>query len=574
VQAPEVVSARTEPHLLFVGFHSTPGRATPESQNELVAGLLAEHGFLVRSGSAEPRQLRRLVDQLVLVVRNLRWADAIVVDVFSGRRSWTPYFVARIARGAGLPMVLVLHGGGLPEFVLRHPRRIDSSLRIASKIVAPSPYLKRAFERRGFAVAEVPNLVDVISSANGERSGSAARILWMRAFDTEYRPELAIEAFSILLEQHPAATMTMAGPDRGLLHLVRRLAEERGVIDRVRFPGYVEGSEKVATLRDHDIFLSTTVVDNTPVSVIEAMAAGLPVVATNVGGISDLLEGGRAGVLVRDGDSSALAEAMLNVLEDDHLRASLVRSGSVVADRFTPEAVLDAWRGLLRVVGVCERVARPEGLEALRISDLDDVVELHLEAFPASAMSELGRKVLRRYYRWQFTGPHPAPVAIGAWHDGRLVGFLFGGLRRGAVSGFARRSMGVIALGALTHPGALRKLALPKVVAVGRALVPSRTARPVRESSVSAHSQGNGAASFGVLSIAVSRSARGSGVAAGLMARAELEARALGCVQMNLTVNPENNRAVRFYEKVGWGRQLDRDGWSGAMIKRLTDEEG
>ena len=135
------MTGRPSNRLLFIGFHSTRDGSSPESQNELVAALLADHGFDIRSGSSQPRQIARMIDQLVLLLRNLGWADAVVVDAFSGRRFWTPVAVVRIARRVGLPAVVVLHGGRLPEFTQTHESRVLSTLRLASRLVAPSPYL-------------------------------------------------------------------------------------------------------------------------------------------------------------------------------------------------------------------------------------------------------------------------------------------------------------------------------------------------------------------------------------------------------------------------------------------------
>jgi GNAT superfamily N-acetyltransferase len=368
----------------------------------------------------------------------------------------------------------------------------------------------------------------------------------------------------------------MAGTDRGLLAGVRRLARERGVLDRMSLPGYLQAEEKARALREHSVFLNTTRVDNTPVSVIEAMAAGLPVVATNVGGMSDLLKDGRAGLLVKDGDASGLALAMSTILDDAELRARLVQSGAEVAAHFAPEAVVQAWTSLLESVGVPSRVTQDRSCGSLGLNDLDDVVDIHCEAFPDSAVTHLGRAVVHRYYRWQFTGPHPSPVALGTWDEGQLVGFLFGGVRRGAVSGFARQSAGPITWGALCHPHAVLRLSLPKAVAVGRALLRSHRKKPVPGQVHTLPSDGGldtVARSFGILSLAVSLAARGSGAAAKLVADAEARAIIAGCGQMNLSVDPANHRAIRFYEKLGWQRSPDGSTWNGAMIKPLSIDE-
>ena len=227
---------------------------------------------------------------------------------------------------------------------------------------------------------------------------------------------------------------------------------------------------------------------------------------------------------------------------------------------------------LLEAIGSAPQMATADGIGPLVLRDLDAVVRVHRSAFPNSAMTLLGPRVVERYYRWQFVGDHPHPFAEGAWRQGELVGFVFGGVRHDAVTGFIRRFLPDIARGALTHPAGMRQLTGPKVVPVLRlflqrglrglrpgapAVVPSRpNASPVGHS-------------FGILSIAVAPEAQGSSAAAALMVRAEAEAVALDLHEMELTVNVDNARAIRFYERLGWRRVVDGEGWKGRMTRDL-----
>lgn len=228
---------------------------------------------------------------------------------------------------------------------------------------------------------------------------------------------------------------------------------------------------------------------------------------------------------------------------------------------------------LLQQIGLGPGDPAIDGVRALTVESLPDVVEIHREAFPESAMTLLGKRVVDRYYRWQFIGPHPLPFAAGVWREGTLQGFVFGGVRRGAVSGFARRFLSTVIVGALTHPAGAKKLIGPKVVPVLRFMVrrtpqtsspavvePARATSPVAPAS---------APSLGVLSIAVARRARGTGAATELLVAAEQEARRSGFSQMHLTVDTTNARALRFYEREGWVRKESDGLWRGGMIKSL-----
>lgn len=568
-------------NLLFVGFHGTADRATPESQNELVAALLADSGYQVRSGSAEPRQLLRLADQLRLVVTSLRWADVAILCQFSGRRGWTPYLVTRLTRRAAVPTVIVLRGGGLPEDASSHPRRVDTTLDLATRVIAPSAYLQRAFTARGHRVIVLPNLVRMPPTASHDPiDPSAPRILWMRAFHPTYQPELAVDAFARLLDTVPGSRLTMAGPDRGLLSATREQVDALGITDQVTFPGYLEGEGKVDAFAAHDLFLNTTRVDNSPVSVLEAMAASLPVVATDVGGLRDLATAEGDALLVPDGDPAALAEAMGRVVADEVLATQLRRGGHRIASHHGADQVRKAWEDVLGELGAPAEGPPGDGCGPLAMADLDEVVAIHRAAFPDSGMSLLGPRVVKRYYRWQFSGPHPEPVALGSWRDGRLVGFLVGGARREAITGFVRSSLGALGLAAASHPLFVRRLALPKVWTVAKTMVRNRRNRQGRrnrrgrppEPRETATPPAVLAPSFGVLSVAVADPWQGTGVADELLEAAEREARHRGFAGLNLSVNVDNDRAVRFYEKHGWQRSAASP-WDGKMAKMLADDD-
>lgn len=560
-------------NLVFVGFHGTADRSVPESQNELIAALLADSGFTVRSASAQPIQLVRLIDQVRVVVQSLRWADVIVACQFSGRRAWTNVLITRLTRRASVPTVIVLRGGALPEHAAAHPRQIDSTLSLATRVLAPSGYLQRAFEQRGHRVGIVPNYVRMSAGVDHPAvDQTRPSILWMRAFHPVYQPDLAVAAFARLVDAVPGARLTMAGPDRGLLEATRRQVAALGLTGRVTFPGYLEGAVKIDAFGAHDAFLNTTKVDNSPVSVIEAMGAGVPVVATDVGGLRDLARDGDDALLVPNGNPEALARALERVLTDPALATHLRTGGRAIAARHDAQHVRASWANVLADLGARATPAPVDGCAALSGGDLDDVVAIHLRAFPASALTALGSHAVRRYYRWQFSGPHPDPVALGCWREGHLVGFLVGGARHRAVAGFARSSPGVLATGVLSHPRVLRHLAASKVRAILGAIRAMRGDAPTGHATSTAPAAGPPrdapVRSFGVLSIAVAEAWRGRGVADELLCEAEREARRRAFTSMNLSVNTDNERAVGFYTRHGW-HQSSTSPWDGKMAKDL-----
>ena len=124
---------------------------------------------------------------------------------------------------------------------------------------------------------------------------------------------------------------------------VRRLKLE----ERVRLHGPVPKSEVPRVLNRGDIFLNTTNGDNTPVSVIEAMACGLCVVSTNVGGMPHLLDHEHHGLLVPPDDPGLMAKAVDRVLSDESLASRLSRNARARAAEYDWSIVLPEWKRLL-----------------------------------------------------------------------------------------------------------------------------------------------------------------------------------------------------------------------------------
>lgn len=315
---------------------ANPGWAV--GQGEVLAGLLAREGREVRTASSRVNRWLRLAD---VATSPWRWrgkVDVLVVMVFSGPAFRLVEAASAAAFRVGMPMVFWLHGGNLAEFAGRHPDRVRRVLARGRAAVAPSRFLAEPFGAR-----IIPNVVDLDQYPYRRRSQVAPRLLWMRTFHELYRPDLALRVLERL--KGTGATLTMAGQDKGLLSETRRRAEEMGL--DVRFPGFLDAEGKRREFAGHDVFLNTNRVDNAPVSVLEAAAFGLPVVSTDVGGIPCLLRDGEEALLVREGDTEAMAGAVRRLLGEPGLAGRLSAAGREVAERSSWPRVKPLWENLL-----------------------------------------------------------------------------------------------------------------------------------------------------------------------------------------------------------------------------------
>jgi glycosyltransferase involved in cell wall biosynthesis len=217
-------------------------------------------------------------------------------------------------------------------------------------VLAPSAYLADTFRDWGYDVRVVPNVLAIERYEYRRRPAASPNLLWMRTFHEHYDPLMAVRVLAALRDRHPEVRMTMGGADQGLLAATRAEADRLGVSDRIDFAGYLSADGKASAFATHDVFLNTNVVDNMPVSVLEASACGLVPVATAVGGVPAIITDGENGVLVPSGDVEAMADAVSTLLDDPPTFAAMSESARRFAEHASWPAVRALWESELRMI--------------------------------------------------------------------------------------------------------------------------------------------------------------------------------------------------------------------------------
>ncbi len=335
------------PRVLLVGNFLSRHLATRTVGEEL-AERLAAGGWPVAATSGMLPRLARLLDMQRTIWSRGPFAVA-QVDVYSGAAFLWAEAACRSLRWRRTPYVLTLHGGKLPEFAARWPRRVRWLLGGARVVTTPSPYLLGAMAPYRQDLLMLPNPLDLAAYPFTPRRRPRPRLVWLRAFHRIYNPELAPRVLARLVDAHPRAVLTMVGPDKGdgSLERTRQCAEASGVADRVTFTGGVPKREVPGLLARSDIFLNTSDADNAPVSVTEAMACGLCVVSTDAGGLRDLLTDGEDALLVRRDDPDAMAAAVERVFGEPELAARLSSQSRRQVEACDWSRVLPRWQKIL-----------------------------------------------------------------------------------------------------------------------------------------------------------------------------------------------------------------------------------
>jgi L-malate glycosyltransferase len=353
------VSAATVPDALSKGFGVCSwsvllvGPLPPPSggmanQTRQLALLLADEGCSVTvvqvNAAYRPawigrvrgvRALFRLVPYVWRLWRAARRADLIHVMANSG---WAWHLCAMpaiwIARLRRKPVVVNYRGGEAERFLLGQAKWILPTLRRASVVVVPSGFLEAIFSRFGIASEIVPNVVDLERFAPGDSHVGPPHLIVTRNLEEIYDLPTALRAFARVRDKFPGARLTVAGSGP-LRDDLERFAAALGIAQDVTFTGRVENERIPELYRAADLLLNPSRIDNMPISLLEAMASGVPIVSTNVGGIPYLVRHGETALLVAPGDALAMAAAAVRVLEDPVFGRQLRAAGLDAAQAYT-----------------------------------------------------------------------------------------------------------------------------------------------------------------------------------------------------------------------------------------------
>ncbi len=340
----------SRPVIIYLGNQLSGHGVNPTSVETL--GQRLKEDFTVIRASSKANKWLRLLDMWWALVKGRR-ADFVLIDTYSTSAfifAWTSGF---LARKLGLRYIPILHGGALPERARNSPAKLTRYLKQAYKVVCPSPYLKEELSKViSIEYEVVPNAIELANYPFTLRmglSGAGPHMLWVRAFDKIYNPMLAIKLLKALVNMgYEQTQLCMVGPDKdGSLADVEKLARELDVADRVEFTGSLSRQAWVGLSKKYDVFINTTNVDNTPVSLIESLALGIPVISTKVGGIPYMLDSGKDALLVEADNVEAFTKA-IGRLYDNAFYKELATHGKTKAETYSWQEIRPQWLSLLK----------------------------------------------------------------------------------------------------------------------------------------------------------------------------------------------------------------------------------
>ena len=288
------------------------------------------------------KSLAWLPTDLAALARVLRAHDVEIVNLHFPTSTGAAFFFLRALGLYRGKIALTFHGSDIARVSRLPPtRRLfwKHYIGSADEVFVCSRSL--ATRVRSVCAAARPRVVyngadiELFSRVARLRGAGRKRILHVGKFDRNKSQDVLLAAFQLLLDRQLDCTLTMIGADGPELEQVRRAAEPFG--ERVRVLVDIDHERVPAYMADADLFVLPSRAEAFGIVLIEAGAAGLPVVATNVGGIPEIITHSATGLLVEPDDPRALADAMARVLGNNELAASL-------ASRLRADVVRYTWR--------------------------------------------------------------------------------------------------------------------------------------------------------------------------------------------------------------------------------------
>jgi len=346
-------------HLLRISARSIPSKRilvvglflSEKNKNKILrtaadqlAELLEKSGFGVIRVSNKVNQFIRFIDTVFTTVLRSPAYDIAIVPMYGGFKSYLwQSITTRVLAFMGKKVVLVVHGGSIPMRMRSNANKYLVCFRRVHKVVCPSMFIATALQEFDVQATVIENVVNLQEYAFQPKEHFRPRVLWMRTLEDIYNPEMAIRVAAILVKRYPSFRMVMAGYDRGSLPLVKQLIDRYGLEDHVELPGYISNEQKNNYCQELDIYICTNRIDNAPVSFIEMMAMGLPVVSVSVGGIPFMLRDEYNGLLVPLDNDVAMADAVTRIIEEPGLGKKLAENGKEFAEQYDEVPVLTKW---------------------------------------------------------------------------------------------------------------------------------------------------------------------------------------------------------------------------------------
>ncbi|WP_114327612.1 glycosyltransferase family 4 protein [Candidatus Colwellia aromaticivorans] len=298
------------------------------------------------------RAFFRIIPYFYALYVGIKGKDVVHLMANSG---WAFHLFVRpaiwMANWCKVPVFINYRGGKARDFFSSAWPYIKKDINSAEKILVPSGFLKDVFAEFGVQATIVPNIInmDLFTFKAPALSSENLHIIVTRNLEEIYDNATAIRAFALVQKQFPKAKLTIAGSGPLASQLVK-LVDELELIDSVTFSGRLDREQMAHLYQSADIMINPSTIDNMPNSILEALACGVLVVTTNVGGIPYMVDHQKEAILVEPGKAEPMYRAINSLLKSNELAENIAQAGYEKVQAYQPHQVVPLLEKLYRKV--------------------------------------------------------------------------------------------------------------------------------------------------------------------------------------------------------------------------------
>lgn len=307
-------------------------------QVEILQKMLRRDGHIADIFSTKASVMQRLMlpAKLKQICRNY---DVIHIHCCSGWGFLPAFIGITVGRRLGKRIVLTYHGGGGEQFFAKRTRMVKHYLTHTDANIVLSGFLGDVFTQYDIPYTTIPNIIEFDDTQFRERTSIRPNFICIRTHEELYNIPCILKAFQQVQATFPEATLTLVG--NGSLHdQLKQQAKQLG-LHNITFTGRVDNSIIYNYLNQADIMLSSPKVDNMPVSLLEAMNAGLLVISSRVGGVPYMVEDNHTGLLFESDNSVELAGKMIWAVDNQAAAQAIIQKAHHAVNQYRWEIIKD-----------------------------------------------------------------------------------------------------------------------------------------------------------------------------------------------------------------------------------------
>ncbi len=279
---------------------------------------------------------------------NLRKISLVFIDVYSTQAFYYALYFSFLSWLYSIKYIPIIHGGDIKRRIRKSQWMTKFVFSKAAINISPSKYILNIFLKNNFKVEYIPNSIDLSLFQFKHRKKIGPRLFWVRSFHNIYNPQMAIYVLKKISEIHENVTLTMVGPDKdGSLQECQELSKKYNIENKVRFTGYLIKKEWIKIAESHDIFLNTSNIDNMPISILEIMAMGIPIISTNVGGVPYMLSSENNALLVDPNDIGQMVHYINLLIKNPSYAYKLSMNAFQDSKQYSIDSIFPKWEKII-----------------------------------------------------------------------------------------------------------------------------------------------------------------------------------------------------------------------------------